>query len=366
MNLIRNKCVICGGVDLNVFLNYKMPVYSSDILTTENHQISDIKFSECSVCNAVQLKEMVDPEIVYQFNHNREIVGGTWELHYNEFADFINNVDDKTILEISDPVAKLPKKFERYNKWYIVEPHSEGSIDEKRIFFINKFFDNKFEIDDNIDIIVHSHFFEHTFEPLEFFKKCNSLLKENGLMYISTPNLNSIIKLQNNPNSVLHFEHTFYFDIDILKYLANQSGFEILKVKEFKNHSIFLELKKTKTTNYILPKFEKTSRLFLDSYSKFKDLIDYINKSDEKYILFGCHISSQFLIYNGLKRDKIEFIIDNSISKQGSYLYGTDIKTLSPKTILENEYTVITSHMGVYSEEIKNGLKEIKKNIKFI
>ena len=112
MKLIREKCVFCGCSNLNVFLSYEMPVYSSDISTKENHQISDIKFSECPDCNAVQLKEFVEPEIVYQLNHNREIVGQTWEQHYEEFKKFIHDVSGKTVLEISDPVAKLPKKFE--------------------------------------------------------------------------------------------------------------------------------------------------------------------------------------------------------------------------------------------------------------
>jgi len=75
MKLIRKKCVICNSGNLNVFLDYQMPVYSSDVLTSEDHQISDIKFSECSDCNSVQLKYFVEPEIVYQYNHNREVIG---------------------------------------------------------------------------------------------------------------------------------------------------------------------------------------------------------------------------------------------------------------------------------------------------
>lgn len=366
MKITRENCVVCNSSDLEVFLSYTMPVYSSDVESLEGHKYSDIKFSECKNCNAVQLKEFVDPEIVYQFNHNREIVGETWEKHYDEFRDFIHEVVDKTILEISDPVAKLARKFEDYKKWYIVEPHSSGNIIEKNIFFIDRFFDESFEIEDRIDIVVHSHFFEHTFNPLDFLKKCNQLLGDGGIMYISTPNLQDILYNKNNPNSVLHFEHTFYFDVEILSYLFNESGFVIEKIKEFKKHSLFLKLRKMDNYKKIHPLFKRSSTLFVESYKKHQDLIDEINSKEGKFILFGCHISSQFLIYNGLDSSKIEFIIDNSTTKQGKFLYGTKILTKSPLDILNDDYTVIYSHMGVYAEEIKKGLIEIKKDIKLI
>ena len=367
MKIIRNKCVICDGDNLSVFLQYRMPVYNSDTPYNENFKVSDIKFSECLDCNVVQLKEFVEPEIVYQFNHNREIVGPTWLDHYDQFKDFISDVENKNVLEISDPVAKVAKKFTNYNKWFIVEPHLSLTIDDSKIHFIDEFFDDNFTIKHKIDIIVHSHFFEHTLKPSSFLDKCNELLEIGGLMYISTPNLKSILNINNNPNNILHFEHTFYFDENIVEYLANKSGFRVNRILEFKKHSLFIELEKISSPliNLLVQKFDRNSLIFLKSYNNYKKIIETINLSKDRYILFGCHVSSQFLIYNGLDVNKIDYIIDNSPSKQNNFLYGTNILTYSPNKITEDSL-IIVSHMGIYADEIKEGLLKIKKDIKFI
>lgn len=366
MNISRNKCVICENKTLSVFLEYAMPVYMGDISTIDGHSYSKIVFSECDECFTVQLKECVSPDVVYQFNHNREVVGMIWDSHYHKFAEFLNCYENKNVLEISDPTAKLAKKLNGFNKWYIVEPHSNPELDTEKIIFINQFFDENFFVNDKIDIIVHSHFFEHTLEPSDFFKKCNSLLEEGGKMFMSVPNLESILYEGYSPNNVLHFEHTFYFDYDTINYLAKKNGFKILKKEFFNKHSLFLELIKTEVENVESPKFRKNSDLFLNSYNRYKTLIDTINKSEDKFILFGCHVSSQFLIFNGLDRKKIEFIIDNSVLKQGKYLYGTDILTKSPSEISKYDCGIIVSHTGVYSREISEGLVKIKPNVKLL
>lgn len=364
--MYREKCVICGDENLSVFLRYQMPVYSSDVEKVVDYEIDDIIFCECENCNAVQLEKIIDPLKVYKWNHNREVVGKTWENHYQSFRDFINDVEGKTVLEISDPVAKVATKFNDFERWFIVEPHAKLNLETNRIFFIDKFFDDSFEFDDKVDIIIHSHFFEHTFEPSKFLKKCHTLLKDDGVMYMSIPNLQNILDSGFNPNSILHIEHTFYYDNDILNFLAETTEFTICDVQNFEGHSIFVKLIKQNTEKKISRRFEKSSTKFLDNYQKYKNLIAEINNLEENIILFGCHISSQFLIYNGLNTEKIDFIIDNSLSKQDKYLYGTKLLTKSPNVVLDCNLPIVVSHMGIYSKEIKEGLLKIKNDLNLI
>ena len=364
--MIRNKCVVCGGENLFVFLSYDMPVYNSDIDPTSDFEVEKMNFSECEDCNCVQLKNLVDPSKVYQHNHNQQIVGSIWDNHYYKFKNFIGDINKKNILEISDPSAKIAKISEGFQKWYIVEPHSSLDLEKKNIFFIKKYFDNDFEIEDKLDLIIHSHFFEHTYDPINFFEKCNSLLSDDGKMYASIPNLESILNSGYNPNSVLSFEHTFFYDIDILNFIANKSGFKVEKMEYYLNHSIFIEFSKSKEFIKNVYKFNKYSQIFLDSYNSHLSMINYVNEQSGELILFGCHVSSQFLIYNGLQTNKIKFIVDNSKDKQNKILYGTNLLTHSPDDLIGIPYKIIVSHMGVYANEIRNGLLEKNNQLTFL
>ena len=148
--------------------------------------LKNMKFQKCIKCGNVQLGEILPPEVVYQNNHNIGIIGNIWKNHYKEFSNFIKkNIHNKnkTILEISDPSAKIASKISNLSKtWYIVEPNPNiNSFDN--IIFIKNFFDKDFKINDKIDIIIHSHFFEHTYNPSEFLLKCNKTLTDNGEMF---------------------------------------------------------------------------------------------------------------------------------------------------------------------------------------
>ena len=82
--------------------------------------------------------------------------------------------------------------------------------------------------------------------------------------------------------------------------------------------------------------------------------------------LFGAHIFSQFLIYNGLNVNKIKNVLDNSEMKQGNRLYGTNFKVLSPK-VLENKTDVaIILKVANYKNEIKTDIVDnINKSVTF-
>lgn len=365
----REKCVICDSTELICFLDYTMPVYSGAIDDDADYNYHPMVFSECNQCRTVQLSELVDPNLVYMIDHNSLVVGEIWKSHYNEFSEFIGDVSEKTVLELSDPSAKIAKLCKNYKKWYIVEPNSYLD-DTEKITFINKFFDEKFTIDDKVDLIVHSHFFEHTYEPKLILENSHRLLEDGGMMYFSVPNLDFLLNNGYQPNNILHFEHTFYFDIDRLSFLLNTTGFEILEIKEFRNHSLFFKCKKTEFNLDLKTDFVEIKSKFQLSFDKYQNLIKKINQVSSDYdqiVLFGCHMSSQFLLSNGLNQYVIDFIVDNAQNKQNKYLYGFDLQTKSPSEIKDDKKVlVILSHSGVYFSEIKQSLESLNKNLTFI
>ena len=58
-----------------------------------------------------------------------------------EFNCFIGkNVENKTVLEISDPIAKIARLAKKFKSWYIVEPNP-ADIEIENVKFIKQFFD---------------------------------------------------------------------------------------------------------------------------------------------------------------------------------------------------------------------------------
>ena len=68
--------------------------------------------------------------------------------------------------------------------------------------------------------------------------------------------------------------------------------------------------------------YEKNRKVFLDFVNYYRDEVDELNRKidsfDGEIYLFGAHIFSQFLIFNGLNTDRIKLILDNSDIKQGN------------------------------------------------
>jgi len=366
----RKNCVICKSNDLTeLFTLNKMPVFMG-----ANKNFEDIyenmTFQKCNDCCNIQIKEIINSNILYIDNHNLEIVGETWKSHYIEFCNFIKkNVLGKIILEIGDPSYKISGVISNITKeWNIVEVNpNENIIKPEKVKIIKSFFDGNFKIENKVDIVIHSHLLEHITNPIEHLKQIHSVLNNDGELLFSVPNLSEILLNGGSPNSILHFEHTYFYDENFMTKILNHCGFKVFEIKKFKNHSLFFKCKKIDFLNLKIKHDIDFSKKLLFNYNEYVNKVKNINeylKNVKSVYLYGCHISSQFILKIGLNNFKIKNIIDNSESKESYPLYGTNIITCNPKIISEDTNPiVIISHMGIYSDEISKQLIDINKNV---
>jgi len=89
------------------------------------------------------------------------------------------------------------------------------------------------------------------------------------------------------------------------------------------------------------------------------------NHNGEIYI-FGAHIFSQNLIFNGLDTSSINYILDNDPDKHDQILYGTNLEVKSPNIIKKNNNPLIILRAAAYNNEIKEGIMSINQNSKFL
>nr|WP_232364897.1 hypothetical protein [Campylobacter aviculae] len=191
-------------------------------------------------------------------------------------------------------------------------------------------------------------------------------------MIFSLPNMKKW--LENKFTNCLNFEHTIFLTENVLEFLLQKHRFRILEKQYFKEHSIFYHVCKDEsidTLRVVLKnEYDENKKLFLDMKKYYHEKIFSLNQiletTNKKIYLFGAHLFSQYLIYNGLKNDKIISILDNNPNKQEKRLYGTNFKVKSPKILKEQDDSLVILNAGVYNDEIRKDIESINNKIEIV
>jgi 2-polyprenyl-3-methyl-5-hydroxy-6-metoxy-1,4-benzoquinol methylase len=370
---IRKLCCICNGKLDDIITFEKYPISFSMVSNDKECISEDLIFTECCQCRTIQIKNLIDLKILYDKPHNDNIVGKTWIEHFQEFSCMINKFKKyhDRVLEIGSPTDKIVKYMNDYASWVLMDPNSKPYPD-KNVENINSFFSEKSEFISKFDTIIHSHLFEHLYEPKKMLLKMSEILTEDGNIFISIPNLHlysfDILFLG------LHFEHTYLINEINMQYLCNSCELEIVNKQYYKTHSIFYQLKKAKKCENmslsLLNEFNLGYKLLLlNKIHEMKDMISNINSMINNYksvYIFGCHSNTQAMLYFGLNSQKIKCILDNDSTKWNKKIYGYHLLCNSPEIIKDEKDVIVICNIGPYANEVKKQLIEINSYIIFI
>src|SRR3989338_4154714 len=365
----RNHNVITGEKTLEplrVFPNF--PIYIACTDQPEKDDIrADLSLAICAKTGIIQVDKLLPLDVVYAEYHS-EALGGVWNEHHLSFVDFVHKYQPQYVLEIGGSngfIAKECLKKGGIKKWLLVEP-TPACENDGPLEVVTKNFDENFVYDGKVDTIIHSHTFEHIYEPAAFMKQIAGFLKEGSLHLFSIPNLYRY--LAKKYANWINFEHTVFLTEHYIDYLLAINGFKILEKKYFYDHSIFYATKKVSShpdNNVILAnKYAENKALFADFMKYYKDLIQEFNGKIQGFegevYLFGAHIFSHFLLHMGLS-NKIVKILDNSKIKTNKRLYGTGLFVDRPEIIAGKDKVAVILKAGSYQEEIRKQLLEINQ-----
>ena len=380
MKLVRrNSDVITGKKDLISLYRFEnFPVFmgctnqkkEADLLANMSWDISRSS-------GAIQLNPLLPLEVIYQDEHGSGCVGNLWTQHHRAFASFIYQFGFETVLEIGGLHGILSKFYHKLDKtvdWTIIEPNPIP-VEGVTAHFIKGYFDDRFNLDKSVDAVLHSHVFEHIYDPHIFLSHINHFLQDGKHLLFSLPNLEEM--LRRKYNNVLNFEHTIFLTEPYIEYLLHKYHFRIIKREYFmEDHSIFYACVRDssiKSTSIPEGLFDHNKKLYLEYVNYHLKLIEDLNamikrlKKKQKLYLFGAHIFSQYLIGFGLDVNRLECLLDNDTKKKGKRLYGTNFKVASPRILEKENNPVIILKAGVYNEEIKQDIiRNINSEVTFI
>jgi hypothetical protein len=376
MNIERTFDVIYKKNDLEPLYSFKnFPVFMGT--TTEDpasDHLADMNFWISRGTGMIQLNPLLPLKVLYPAAHGAGCIGLSWESHHSELAKFISKFRPKSVLEIGGAHGILANNYQKIEdiNWTILEPNPMP-VDGCKAKFLKGFFDEKFNYSNTVDAIVHSHVFEHIYDPSLFMENLSNFLEDGKFLIFSVPNMR--VMVERKYTNCLNFEHTVYLAENYIDILLTKNGFEILEKQDFQDdHSIFYAARKNGSVKKIPLEeglYEKNKNLYL-KYIKFHT--DFINRAnniikkreDRKVFLFGAHVQAQYLIGFGLNLNYIEAVLDNDKSKHGKRLYGTEKLVFAPSTLAGIDRPILIIRAGTFTSEIISQIKKINSTVEFV
>jgi len=370
----RDKCVIDGNDQLELLYVFKdFPIYMGCVETNADDDIFFDMNWYISKNGCIQLNPLVPIEILYE-NSPSETIGEVFNNLHKEFAKFIEKYNHKKIFEIGGAHGKLSKEYAELIDnvdWTILEP-APNPVNGVNAKIIKGFFGPSFDLEWNYDVVVHSHVFEHIYQPEQFMKIMASFIPTGCMQMFAIPNM--IPQLENRYLSCLDPEHTVLLTENNVECMLTRYGFKILEKKYYlKDHSIFYAVEKISTSmpTKLINEYYENKELF-NSYinhyiAEVVRINKVINETENPIYLFGAHLFSQYLIAFGLDLKNVKGVLDNSKTKNGQRLYGTSYFAESPAILKNVDDPVVILKAGMYNDEIMNDiLININPNTKFL
>ena len=177
--IVRSRCAVTGERKFEEAFGYDFPLFCGCTNTPKSEDIvSRMDFVISKPSGVVQLKRLIPLDLLYKNGHDSGFVGALWDEHHTKFADFVISFKPTKVLEIGGGHGKLALKClkkDRTLSYTIIEPNSTK---HKKITYIDGFF-GKIKLPTKYDTIVHSHTFEHIYEPNNFLKQIYETLSGN-------------------------------------------------------------------------------------------------------------------------------------------------------------------------------------------
>lgn len=375
MELIRTSSVIDGSEDLETLQHLKdFPVFMGCVDHSRDQDLfADQIWDICRKTGVIQLQRLIPLDVLYQAQH-AGAVGAIWMQHHAEFAGFLHRFSPHQVLEIGGAHGILSIEYSNLAKisWTILEPNP-APVTGCEAKFIRGFFGTDFEYEETFDTLVHSHVFEHIYEPARFVEKLSSFMPPGKKLVFSVPNMKEM--LARKYTNGINFEHSVFLAEEYIEFLLARNGFRLLEKQYFlPDHSIFYAA--VRDSN--VPPYELPGDLYQRNKNSFNEYVQYhidlvqdlnhqINSTTSPIYLFGAHVFSQYLIACGLDIERVVCLLDNDGNKQGHRLYGTPLSVESPRILQTVDSPLVILKAGVYNDEIKEDiLKNYNSNTQFI
>jgi FlaA1/EpsC-like NDP-sugar epimerase len=202
------------------------------------------------------------------------------------------------------------------------------------------------KINKKFDIIIARHVIEHVTDPVEFLKLCQSILTDNGVIYIEVPNLNDILSIERLTD--FFNDHIQYFSNSSLSKAGANAGLVSVNSRLFLNNAHLGMVFKNSTFDILLR---------LDCAKlKVTSILEAIDSVDN-FIIYGAgaHAVTFVSLLSTEQKNKILLVVDKDGNKSGKFLPGTQVPISTPTNF---STPLIVNTSVLYAAEVEKYLLE--------
>jgi len=358
---IVKHCRICGDNDFSTILDLGKTPLANSFLSTHNEKelFVSLTLRICNSCALVQLKEVVNPEIMFKEYPYRTSSSQTLPQHFKNMAREIvsmchySGISSPRVYDIGSNDGTLLKALVDEGAHSIgIEPaanlrriaKARGMVSVPGYFnrtianeLVNNFGFGKAVIANNV--------LGHVDDLNDFVSGVYDLLEPGGIFICEVHYLGDLI--QNVEYDTIYHEHLSYFSISPLLKLLHNNGFCIIDVKRFDIHGGILRVTAGKSnapdvklpiiTNeenwglYDVEYLEVFNQRVQYQITLLQDLLYDIKNKDKRIVGYGAPAKGNTLL-NVCKigSSVLDYITDTTLEKQGKFTPGTHIPVNSP------------------------------------
>ncbi len=357
------KCRICNSSDLEEVIRIEDQFLSPTFVeTNEGNPLSQIKVPHtlvlCKECNLLQLKETVNPDLLYKQYFYRSAVSDTMRA---DLFEVVQDVTSRVSLEEGDYVLDIgandctmlsyfPDNLNRRG----IEPaeNIDWSNVAEDINIVNDYFSrdsvSKAVGTNKVKAFTSCAMFYDIDKPNEFISTIKEFLHEDGVFCIQLSYLPAMLRNINFYD--ICNEHLEYYSLSTLQTLMNRHDLEIYDAEEndVNGGSVrvmitHVESHKQKTNRMLeLLKIEEGMNLgekqtYIDFHNKVVEMKNKVvgvmsNEIKSGNSVFGLGASTKgnmLLQLFGITKEIMPFISERNPKKVGLKTLGTDIELIS-------------------------------------
>ncbi len=391
---LKPVCRLCNSSELSLVLKLESTppanafIHKEDLNKEQKKYPLEVFF--CESCCHVQLVEVVDPKELFE---NYVYVSGTSKVFINHFSEYAKSIVDKYspsnqsyILDIGSNDGTFLKFFKEMGFSVLgVDPAKKISekAQQEGIDTINDFFtletSNKIkQKHGESSIITANNVFAHSDNLKEMTRAISNLLTKDGIFIFEVSYLLDVY--QKTLFDTIYHEHLSYHSVIPLISFFKNNGMTLIDVSRVNTHggSIRCAVKNKNEEKDISESVkncvELEKSIGLNKKSTFSDFalniqqrkeelnnfLDLIKSQGKSIAGFGAPAKATTLMYEfGLKKDILDFIVDDSPLKQGLFSPGLHIPVLSSDSIIDFKPDYLLILAWNFADSI------IKKNQKF-
>lgn len=329
----------------------------------------------CESCLLVQLQEFASPEQIFDGYAYFSSYSESWLRHCRAYTDYMierfSLGREHQVVEIASNDGYLLKYFKAHDIPVLgIEPAENVArvAQEQGIETLVKFFgaetaEELAAVGTRADLLLGNNVLAHVPDLNDFVRGLKILLKPNGVITMEFPHLLRMIG-ENQFDTIYH-EHFSYFSFQTVERVFAHHGLSLFDVEEFPTHggSIRIFAQHPETGKYAVgPRVaamrDKEAAFGigrLETYTGFAEqarqtkyaLLDFLigaKRAKKMVVGYGAPAKGNTLLnYCGIRTDFLDYTVDRSPHKQGTYLPGTRIPVFAPGKLAETrpDYVLI-------------------------